>query len=110
MLLHAALLGLINDEIAERLALELTGAPLRQIPSLDGFDARLDADWTPPMAVAWIMSRDIRDVTRQKAAFREVAEIWSCRAIGLPKDGRPNGYIIPESWTIETLGRPSITG
>jgi hypothetical protein len=33
MLLHAALLGLINDEIAERLALELTGAPLRHIPS-----------------------------------------------------------------------------
>jgi hypothetical protein len=110
MLLHAALLGLIDGDAAERLALELCGAPLRNIPSLDAFDARLDADWSLSMAIAWIASKDWQEVTRQKADFRKDAEYWSCVARGLPKDGNPNGIFIPESWTIETLDAPSISG
>ena len=111
MLLHAALLGLIDADLAEALSKDLIGQPLANVPKDADFDARSDADWTLPMAVAWVMARDWRGVTRQKADFRREFEHWTCTPKrGLPKDGRPGGYVITSSWTIGDLGHPSING
>ncbi|WP_158673367.1 hypothetical protein [Bosea sp. FBZP-16] len=106
-LLHAASLGLLDAEVAERLAAELGCAPLANIPDIAEFDPRDDAYWSLPMAMAWIMSLDWKQVARQKSDYRTAHEVWHCNSnVGLPKDGRLNGYIINASWQIRNL-RPA---
>ncbi|AMJ63181.1 hypothetical protein AXW83_25325 [Bosea sp. PAMC 26642] len=102
-LLHAASLGLLNDDAAERLAAELDCGPLANKPDIAKFDPREDAYWSLPMAMVWMMSRDWERVALQMSAYRAAHEDWYCESnVGLPKDGALNGYLIAKSWQIKS--------
>lgn len=106
-LLHAASLGLLDAESAERLAVQLDCKPLANRPDIANFNPHDDAYWSLPMAMAWMMSRDWKEVAQQKSDYRTAHEDWYCEPnVGLPRDGRPNGYIIDASWQIRSL-RPA---
>lgn len=108
-LLHAASLGLLDAAAAERLAAELNCKPLAGKPDIAKFDPRDDAYWSLPMAMAWVMSLDWKQVAQQKLDYRTAHEDWYCESnVGLPKDGRLNGYIIDASWQIRNLGPAAI--
>lgn len=109
-MLHAALLGLLDADAAEGLAATLNCGPLANQSDISKFDPRDDAYWSLPMAMAWMMSRDWKTTARQKADFRAADEHWYCQAnVGLPKDGRLNGYVIGKSWQLRNL-RPATIG
>lgn len=108
-LLHAASLGLLDAEVAERLATDLNCAPLARKANIAEFDPRTDAYWSLPMAIAWVASRDWKQVARQKSDYHDAEEYWYCETnVGLPKDGLLNGYVIAKSWQIRSLGPATI--
>lgn len=106
-LLHAASLGLLDAEAAERLAVQLHCKPLANRPDIAKFNPLDDAYWSLPMAIVWMMSRDWKQVAKQKSDYRTAHEDWYCEPnVGLPRDGRLGGYIIDASWQIRSL-RPA---
>lgn len=106
-LLHAASLGLLDAEAAERLAVELGCRPLANQPDITKFNPHDDAYWSLPMAMTWMMSSDWTQVALQKSDYRTAHEDWYCESnVGLPKGGRLSGYIIDASWQIRSL-RPA---
>lgn len=108
-LLHAASLGLLDAETAEQLAVDLDCGPLARRADVTEFDPRSDTYWSLPMGIAWVVSRDWKQVARQKSDYRGAEEYWYCEAnVGLPKDGLLNGYVIAKSWQIRSLGPATI--
>ncbi|CAI0344991.1 conserved hypothetical protein [Hyphomicrobiales bacterium] len=108
-LLHAASLGLLDAEAAEELAIGLNCAPLAGKPDIAKFDPRAEPYWSLPMAIAWVKSRDWKQVARQMSDYRAGEEYWYCQSnVGLPKDGFLNGYVIAASWQIRALGPATI--
>ncbi len=106
-LFEAAKLGLISGTIAEELATKLGCAPLADTPDPSNFDPMIKPFWTLPMAVQWIETRDLSDVTQQMEEYCCDCWVWRVNEnLGLPKDGNPDGYIVPLSWNVERRGQP----
>lgn len=102
-LLERAKYGEITGEQADAEAMRLGLGSLSREPGDGEFRPEAEANWTLPMAVAWITYRDLEVVREWSAPFRENCLDWRWQRWRAGTDGH-----IHEGWYLEQRSKPTL--
>jgi len=95
--------GELTPDEAEAEAKRLKLAPLRSLPDPRDFNPAKEAQWSLPMAVAWIAFRNLGDVREWWDKYRTQCWEWYWRKWRVGPDGE-----IHEGWFLEQRHNPTL--